>query len=407
MIRRSVFVCASFIVISPLAFAQEAPCEESDCQEIIIEPQEEPQEESEPPKDTPKGLPGSFSIGAGFSSQEGFIATSAVQHKNLFGSGYQLSLNAGISSQRQDLFLQLKSPPGFNEGTVALDLGVTQRTFQNGLTQNWNGARLTWSRPLDDNWQLTLRGTIADSEATAPVASFPKDLLGGGPSAMGTVGLAYKAFNDPENPRDEFSYSIKADLSQNLTRDGGFFRIENDIGYAFSLRQGKQLNEGPTLRFGISMGYMSALTEGGQVPVTDRFFVGGENSVRGFAPGSLGPELKVLDGPSEASSSIDIGGLGKAVFRSELSFPLIKKVGIHGLAFFDAGNTFGGVSGKNNGLLSPEEYDFGVLPLRTAAGVGIRWNSPIGQMNFTFGVPLDRRPGEAPVLFQFSIGSGL
>ena len=63
------------------------------------------------------------------------------------------------------------------------------------------------------------------------------------------------------------------------------------------------------------------------------------------------------------------------------------------MVFFDAGNAF------DDG----EALSF--LKLRTSAGFGIRWWSPIGPLRFEWGFPLKPLAGEPPMVFEFNIGT--
>jgi outer membrane protein insertion porin family len=408
MPRSIVFLCAS-LCATPL-FAQTPPCEsqEEPCEPATVqEPSEEPPAEptlSLPDKD-PKKLSGTFQVGAGYASEEGFIANAQIAQNNFLGKGYQLSMDASVSSRRQELFLHFKAPHlGEKDGTFAFDTGTALYLFPNNIEKEWTGGRVSWGRELADNWSMTLIGTIADTTLSSPLQFFPSDLLAGGLSTMGSVRFAYNVADNPNNPRNTFQQSFQLDVSKNLENESSFVRVQKDVSYSFAFRQGELASKGPVLRIGAKLGYMTSMNPDEEIPVSDRFFVGGDDSVRGFAPGVLGPKFKVIGGPDQASSTISIGGTSKAVFNSQLEFGLVPRVGLRGFIFFDAGNSFGGLIGKDSGLFLSPEKDFGVIPLRTAAGVGLRWESPIGPLNFTFGMPLDRRPGEAPVLFTFSIG---
>jgi outer membrane protein insertion porin family len=410
MLRSIVFFCASFCAISLYAQTPSLPCEdlqEGPCSASAVqEPSEEPPALGlSLPKEEQKHSTGTFSLGAGFSSEEGFLATAKVAQQNLFGTGYQLSLDASLSAKRSQGFVRFRAPHlGEKDGTLSIDIGASQYLYPNNIEKQWAGGRIGWERALADNWTMSLSGTLADTTLSTTQEFFPRNLLGSGLSAMGSLRLTYHASDDPKSPRNTFVQSLQADVSKSLVSDASFFRVEKDVSYSFAFGKGERAKSGPILRFGAKLGYMTSMNPDAELSIADRFFVGGEDSVRGFAPGVLGPQLKVLGGPDQQITAISIGGKGEAVFRSELEFPLLSKAGLRGLVFFDAGNTFGGIRGKDRGLFLPAQKDFGVLPLRTAAGIGLRWDSPIGPLNFSLGVPLDRRPGEAPILFTFSLG---
>jgi outer membrane protein insertion porin family len=99
-----------------------------------------------------------------------------------------------------------------------------------------------------------------------------------------------------------------------------------------------------------------------QLPASERFFAGGDTSVRGFAFDQLGART-VLD-----QNGVSNGGNGVVIANAELRFPLWRQKSIGGAVFIDTGNVFAKVSEINLGQL------------RSGAGVGIRWKSPVGPL---------------------------
>lgn len=125
------------------------------------------------------------------------------------------------------------------------------------------------------------------------------------------------------------------------------------------------------------------------LPASERFFAGGDTTVRGYARDTLGD-------PSTISNGFPRGGNAMIVLNSELRVPLWGDVG--SALFVDAGNVFNRVS----------DVDFGRL--RPTAGVGIRYKSPIGPIRVDFGFKLDRGRFETPTqresLWEFHISIG-
>ncbi|MFB3137273.1 MAG: BamA/TamA family outer membrane protein, partial [Nitrospirales bacterium] len=130
--------------------------------------------------------------------------------------------------------------------------------------------------------------------------------------------------------------------------------------------------------FGIAEGY-----GGDPVPLTELFFVGGINSVRGFEFGRAGPVT--------ASDTVE-GGTRQIIFNGELIFPVIQDAKLDGVLFFDYGKGFA------------EEEDLS-LNLRPATGLEVRWVSPFGPLRAAYGLNLDPEPNEKNAVFEFSIGS--
>jgi outer membrane protein assembly factor BamA len=125
------------------------------------------------------------------------------------------------------------------------------------------------------------------------------------------------------------------------------------------------------------------------VPASERFFAGGDTSVRGFVLDRLGtPDTLNDDG-------FPTGGSGLAVVNLELRTAYWK--GLGGVGFFDAGNVF------------KRSSDIRLGDLRPAAGLGVRYRSPLGPLRVDLGFNLDRRllasgERERGTVFHISLG---
>jgi outer membrane protein insertion porin family len=136
-------------------------------------------------------------------------------------------------------------------------------------------------------------------------------------------------------------------------------------------------------------GFTGAIGPTQQVPVEKRFYVGGENSVRGFNDQGINP--RSAGNPGE----YDVGGVSFFYFQTEFHVPLLS--GVDFLAFFDGGNVYSTLA------------DYQPWDLRYGAGPGLRWNTPVGPLKIGYGFNLARRVinGERePVgAFYFGVGS--
>jgi len=124
------------------------------------------------------------------------------------------------------------------------------------------------------------------------------------------------------------------------------------------------------------------------LPASERFFAGGDTTIRGFA-------LDTVGAPNTISpSGFPRGGNGLLLMNGELRLPVWGDVGA--ALFVDAGNVFDRVT----------EMDLGEL--RGSLGLGLRYKSPIGPIRFDVGFKLDRREIggtlEGRRAFHFSIG---
>jgi outer membrane protein assembly complex protein YaeT len=107
------------------------------------------------------------------------------------------------------------------------------------------------------------------------------------------------------------------------------------------------------------------------IPASERFFAGGDTTVRGFALDQLGIPLVTLD-----EQGFPTGGGGLMILNAEVRVPTLRGIGVVG--FFDAGNVFYRTS------------DISLGELRGSVGFGVRYKSPIGPIRVDLGFKLQR-----------------
>jgi outer membrane protein insertion porin family len=106
------------------------------------------------------------------------------------------------------------------------------------------------------------------------------------------------------------------------------------------------------------------------VPLEERFYLGGSNSVRGWGRQDLGP----VD-----AQSTPVGGQAMFALNLELRLPLYKK--LRWVQFWDAGNVWRSIDDVG-----------GDLQLFVSPGVGLRFETPIGPLRFDVAYRLRRQP---------------
>ncbi|QGY42291.1 BamA/TamA family outer membrane protein [Maribellus comscasis] len=115
----------------------------------------------------------------------------------------------------------------------------------------------------------------------------------------------------------------------------------------------------------VMAGGINSSNENGFIPVEDRFYSGGSNSIRGWNRSELGPRRE---------SGSPLGGKSIIETNIELRYPLFWR--ISGVAFFEGGNVWTG------------SYRYKLNDLGYAAGGGIRVETPIGPVRFDVGLPV-------------------
>lgn len=148
-------------------------------------------------------------------------------------------------------------------------------------------------------------------------------------------------------------------------------------------------------RLGLATGFSRELVQEGDegetivenvkdVPEPERFFAGGDTTVRGFA-------LDTLGRPDTIRNGFPIGGNGEVIVNFETRGPVY--AGVQPVGFVDVGNVFSQAS----------DIDFGLL--RTALGFGVRYKSPlVGTIRFDLGFKVNPQPNEKPSAWFVTFG---
>ena len=352
---------------------------------------------------------GQFQIGAGFSSSESFIGTLQVSYDNFLGRGHYLAAQGTISKLRQ-LFNFQFFDPYFLDSKWRFRFSLFNYEYvYTDFTRKSYGGNIGFGYPLTRDLTLDLTYTLENVEvSTGSFASKQRNLgsiLNGGLTSSVNASLTWDRRNNRLLPTKGYMLQGSVDVadeylgSENefirfMGRARGYYPIFWDI----------------ILKANLEIGYIANWNAPKkEVPIFERFFVGGPNSVRGFDRSSLGPSrsftTNVVD-PTSTLSSFQIGGDKEIVFNAELEIPIIKSMNISGVVFFDMGNAYNedqSLSLKIDWFAdSEEEYD---SVMRSAMGFGFRWMSPMGLLRFEWGFPLAPKKDEEPCVFEFSIGN--
>jgi len=323
---------------------------------------------------------GSFSIGAGYSSEDEFFATAAVTQRNLFGRGQIVNLQANVGGTSDRYNLSFTEPWLFDiplSGRVDLYRWIKDYdTYDKDATGG--GVRVGY--PLWDYLRFTVGygyevSNIEDIQEDAPPSI--KEFEGQNTQSTVSAELRYDSRNRIFNPTEGSEHSIRVEYA-GFGGDIAFTKYVGKTGWYFPIYKG-------TVGFvNAKAGYVRENSDG-RLPDWERFYLGGINSIRGFDYRSISPVNE--DG-------VKIGGDKFVQFNAEYLVPLFPDMGIFGVAFFDTGNAY------NN------DEDIDVSKMRESAGLGFRWFSPVGPIRLEYGFILDRQEGEGTGRWEFSMSTG-
>ena len=324
---------------------------------------------------------GAFSIGGGFSTLDQFTLIADITEGNFLGRGYLARIRGQVGGRRTLGTITFRNPRIFDSLTSAqVDIFRSDTDFLT-YRQKRMGTNLTFGQGFSEYLSGTIslvaeKITIKDPSSDAP------DIILDQQGTQSTTGFRSTLFRDSRDfyidPRQGSRMGIRTSLgTEYLGGSNSFYSVSFDALKFFPL---------PFWDFRIStrgrIGYGSAFS-GEDYPLSEFFFVGGINTVRGFKFGRAGP---VTD------SNDPEGGNKQLIWNNDLIFPILPDAKLNGVLFFDYGEGFA-------------EGDNLSLNLRQAAGFEVRWISPFGPLRAAYGYNLKPRSGEKSAVFEFSVGS--
>ena len=364
---------------------------------------------------------GSFQLGAGYSSYENFILTGQISQQNFLGWGQTLSLQIQWSSIRQLGQLQFVEPYFMDtKWTFAFDVYATE-SFYTTFTRRAVGGNVTWgyelnglvrywpfARHLED---MRVFGTYKNeyvAVAGTTLSTGLADSIRSGTTSSVTLAWQWDRRDNRLFPSSGFFTSASAELAPPLLAPQSIFGEQVNLftRYAVDFRVYRPVVFGIVAKAKLTLGLIRSWDSSQKVPISELYYVGGINSVRGYRFLSISPTefapCNPLD-PGSGTCQVAVGGNKQAILNLELEFPLAGSAGIKGVLFADAGNTFPSGQWDDPAV----KYSF-----YRSVGFGFRWLSPIGPLRFEWGLPLDRRINkntgqyiDQGLDFQFTIGN--
>ena len=358
---------------------------------------------------------GSFQLGAGFSSYENFILTGQISQHNFFGWGQTLSLQIQWSSIRQLGQVQFVEPYFLDtRWTFAFDVYATE-SFYTSFNRRAVGGNTTWgyelsglapvwsfARHLED---MRVFGTYTNEyvSVTGEAQYVLYNQYRSGTTSSVRFSWQWDKRDNRIFPTSGFFLTASAEYAPPFLAPSAIFgqKVNLFSRYTVDARIYRPLVFGLVARAKLTLGVLRNWDSEHTVPISENYYAGGINSVRGYRMLSISPTERVPSNPLVPLASLATGGNKQAVLNLELEFPLIPAAGIKGVVFADAGNVFAAGSWKDPSV---------PYSLYKSWGLGFRWFSPMGPLRFEWGIPLNRRTVngvylDQPVDFQFTIGN--
>jgi outer membrane protein insertion porin family len=356
---------------------------------------------------------GAFTAGAGFSTADHFLFNVRLSENNLFGTGDSAVINVDFGSINQNFtfdytnrysfdtyFTSIFSAFDYKQELDSFDRGGLGFSIQELYPFTALGVRRIplIGAPLDEvRFGMRYRFDETDITNVSSVFITPsiEDAKGKALVSSMIPTLVRNTLNHPFDPTEGSLQDMSAQVA-GVAAGTEFLLLQARGRWFFPFYKSPTwgtfvLSQGTRVGWGIGQEDRS----GHEIPLAERFFPGGINSVRGYQAYTLGPREPVFNQDNEIVNTTPVGGSTQLILNNELIFPIVESLGLRGVLFADQGNAW--------------TYDQGIDlgNLRYSVGWGLRWLSPIGPLRIELGYPINKRPEDKTSVFQFSFGAPL
>jgi len=332
-----------------------------------------------------EGNAGGLEFGFGIADYEKFRAFVEVSYRNLWGMNRQGLLHADVSSLQRRAFAQYHDPWFLgstlpfraillfeNKKEISIPGGDTLYKLRR------MSASIGVEKKLQEKtkFELFYEYSVNKTTEVSPDAVLSKEDEGTVAISALRPSLIYDSRDNALDPSKGILAGINAKWATPLLFSEADFVKFTVFGSVFE-RLSKRVIAALTTSIGIAYG-LGGIRE---LPIIERYFLGGRSSVRGYAQDQLGPKGTNGD-PTGGNASF----MASAELRTSVGW------GFSIVPFVDCGNVW--IDAK----------DFSLGDLKYTAGLGLRYATPVGPLRIDYGFKLNRPKGESNGELHFSIG---
>lgn len=319
---------------------------------------------------------GEFNVAVGYGSVERLRGRIEIYNANLAGTARKIGLTTKIS------FVNRAVESSFSDPYM---LGVRLRTDLNfkydfidepSYDLNRIGGRITIGKSFFYNSNISLNYRHERTKLRAiKVVDIPEKLI------SNVRSLTLSTIYDGRDNMFNTNRGIYLEWSNELA--GAFLSGSNTfVRTVFRAKFFKSLTKNAIIGTSFETGWMDVFGQSKDIPLYERFYAGGPNSMRGFKYRSIGP----LD-----VNNVSLGGNFKIIWNVfEIRQVIYKMIG--GVIFMDVGNVW----------RKSKHCNF--ADLRWSPGAGIRVNTPLGIMRIDYGFNIRPQKWEPSGMFYFNMG---
>ncbi|MCB8880474.1 outer membrane protein assembly factor BamA [Acidisoma cellulosilytica] len=335
---------------------------------------------------------GSFTIGGGYSTDDGALVDLGLNEKNLIGTGIDAGIT-GVLAQRASQIDLSVTDPYFLDRNLMLGGEIFDTTNNNLDISQYEEQRLGFTVRTGYNFNNFLSQTWSYSLVDRDVYNVESDASiyvknEAGWSLLSQVGqsITWDHRDSSLDPHKGYIVRLGTDFA-GLGGDSDYVRVKLDAGYYIPL---DYFTGNSDWTLALRGGAGKLYRYGGNYYIIDNFFLGGDN-MRGFEEGGAGPH--------DTATGDSLGGDTIMTGTAELHFPLpiSKDIGLSGRIFTDIGTLYG-VTDAYGGVYQNKSP-------RVSVGFGFSWNTPFGLINIDIADPVVKYKYDQTQVFRFGFGT--
>jgi len=323
---------------------------------------------------------GRFSIGAGYSSVDNLILMGEISEDNFLGMGHRLALSANVGGSSSRYNLSWTNPRLLDSNlSTGADLFNWEREYDD-YTKESKGGALRFGHPLWRKWRMYESYSYTDTELS-DVDDDASFIIRESQDINVTSAVKVSFVRDTRDRRYGATRGSKNSLSLRyaggiLGGDSQFTKGEITSSWYFPMPFG-------TVFHALGAVGQAWENEEDKLPVYERFYLGGINTIRGHEYADVSP--------IDPDTGDRVGGDQMWYVQTEFVVPLLKDQGIYGAIFFDAGDS----------IATDTDWERDVA---LGTGLEFRWLSPMGPLRLVWGYNPDPLDDEPETVWDFTIG---
>lgn len=328
---------------------------------------------------------GEFSFGAGYSSIDKLIGFVQIAQKNFdianppgfTGDGQELKLRASFGTERKNYLLSF-TEPWFLDYPVSFGFDG-YNTFRG--EEDYDVERTGGDIRLGKEFTDYTKGDLMYKLEEVRVSNIGRDVSSDIRDEEGTSRLSTLMLGLRNDTRDSIYLPSRGHLLGSSVEYAGTFLGGNKEYFKIQGEGTKYVSyfKNFILELHLAVGFIEELGSTSKVPVYERFYLGGPDTVRGYTWRHVSPK---------DNAGNPVGGKAMAAANVEYSFPLVTN--LRGAVFYDSGNAW-------------ESFNEFGSSFKSSVGAGVRVRTPLGPIKVDYGYGLDYDKGEKKGKLHFSM----